>query len=70
MLEPVLSIEERDFLQQLPSQGTAEQQAISRILNRQSDVQIHRFLQNLHCKLLIRNRKNELGESNEKSPTG
>lgn len=70
MLKPIFSTEERNFLQQFPSQDTAEQQqAIGRILNRQSDVQTHRFLQNLHCKLAILNRENKLGESNEKSPT-
>lgn len=62
MLKPVFSIEEKDFLQQLPSQMTVDQQrAVGRLFSQQDDIQIRRFLQNLHCKLQILNTEKEPG---------
>ena len=61
MLQPVFSIDEKDFLQQLPSQSSVDQQrAVGRLFNQQDDVQTRRFLQNLHCKLQILNAEKEL----------
>lgn len=62
MLNPVLSIEEKNFLQQFPSQGRVDQQrAISRLFNRQDNLQTRRFLQNLYCKLQLLGAGSELG---------
>ena len=67
MLQPVFSIDEKDFLQQLPSQSSVDQQrAVGRLFNQQDDVQTRRFLQNLHCKLQILNTEKEPGRTPRK----
>ena len=67
MLKPVFSIEEKDFLQQLPSQMTVDQQrAVGRLFSQQDDIQIRRFLQNLNCKLQILNTEKEPGRTPRK----